>query len=287
MAALGGGGPQSCFGLRLHSSDASVGLAACVGAAGDFPAAWLLNNGVDIAGLTPVEGFQTPRAWQVCETDGRRTQVWRTPKPDPARLRPHLSSLPPHFRAAKSFHVGVHPQLSYDRAHSTELRAAEQLLSVEPYTTASEPLTQEALRELVSVPDIWSPNFEEAASILGRRDLTPLEMADAFVAAGAKVVCIRCGADGAVVLAGNEAWSVPAFEGAVLVDATGCGNAFSGAFLASWATGEGLLEAACWGCAAASFLLECHGVPETPVTLLRGEAERRVGWLRAKAVRLR
>ena len=94
MEALGGGGPQTCFGLLLHSSAPRVvrctpplrrspaadallqGLAAGVGS--DLPASclrWLEAARVDASGLLPLPGVPTPRAWQVLEHDGRRTQA--------------------------------------------------------------------------------------------------------------------------------------------------------------------------------------------------------------------
>jgi sugar/nucleoside kinase (ribokinase family) len=73
-------GPQTLFGFQLvHTclagAPAQLGLAAGVG--GELPAAcrtWLAQLGVDVSGL--IEGqLPTPRAWQLFETDGTRTQV--------------------------------------------------------------------------------------------------------------------------------------------------------------------------------------------------------------------
>ncbi len=56
--------------------DDAQGLAAGVGV--DLPrecSAWLAAAGVDVSGLTPLADTPTPRAWQVLEHDGRRTQA--------------------------------------------------------------------------------------------------------------------------------------------------------------------------------------------------------------------
>ena len=53
-----------------------MGLAAGVGQ--DMPPAhreWLHAAGVDTTGLLEIVDRQTPRAWQILEDDGRRTQV--------------------------------------------------------------------------------------------------------------------------------------------------------------------------------------------------------------------
>ena len=101
----------------------------------------------------------TPRAWQITEHDGRRTQVWRTPANAHlyAMLRPPAETLPPRYRGAKAFHVGVHPE----RPDATLLKALREkvifggddeknekknastrvLLSVEPFTRATRPVS--------------------------------------------------------------------------------------------------------------------------------------------------
>ena len=77
MGVLGGGGPQAAFGMRLWSD--SVALVAAVGS--DLPSTVrtdleALEIGLD--GLYDL-GLPTPRAWQVMEEDGRRTEIWRIP----------------------------------------------------------------------------------------------------------------------------------------------------------------------------------------------------------------
>lgn len=73
-------GAQTLFGFQLISQVclgcvAKLGLAAGVGT--DLPAPhkdWLRGIGVDVSGL--IEGqLPTPRAWQLFEEDGTRTQV--------------------------------------------------------------------------------------------------------------------------------------------------------------------------------------------------------------------
>lgn len=81
MAQPGGGGPQTLFGYQLYAGQqATVGLAAGVGS--DLPPTclqWLADCGVQLEGLLVQESQPTPRAWQVLESDGRRTEVRRCP----------------------------------------------------------------------------------------------------------------------------------------------------------------------------------------------------------------
>ena len=156
-----------------------MGLAAGVGL--DLPpgcTSWLQGNGIDTAGLTLLRdrgggagngvggGWEgggadssdfisaaapptidtsycpTPRAWQITEHDGRRTQVWRTPACPAlyAMLRPPAVVLPPSYLTARAFHIGVHPERP-DLILLGALRVSNPaaLVSVEPFTHAQSP----------------------------------------------------------------------------------------------------------------------------------------------------
>ena len=69
---------------------------------------------------------------------------------------------------------------------------------------------------------------------------------------------------------------VPAVPNLTVVDVTGCGNVFCGAFLAALGPGgASLAEAGAWGCAAGSIFAEWNGVPEaTPLAMYQLARER-------------
>ncbi|HXV44494.1 MAG TPA: hypothetical protein VEC96_15625, partial [Anaerolineae bacterium] len=77
-----------------------VGLVGGVGS--DLPAeaqAWLAKMEIDTTGLRYSSQWPTPRAWQILEADGRRTQVWRIPGPAiGAQLARNLDKLPPAYQ---------------------------------------------------------------------------------------------------------------------------------------------------------------------------------------------
>jgi sugar/nucleoside kinase (ribokinase family) len=89
---------------------------------------------------------------------------------------------------------------------------------------------------------------------------------------------LRRGAEGSLVRAETgEMWAVPACPGVVAADPTGCGNAYCGGFLAAWAAGERIEDAAVWGAVSASFMLETQGMPPPQ---LQGAFK---PWLRGRA----
>ncbi len=269
-AVLGGGGPQTAFGMRLWSE--RVGLVARVG--GDLPAevrGWLDAAAIDTSGVLTT-AWPTLRAVQRLDVRGRRRHEWLSPG---EAIGPQLSraagDLPPSYRSARGFHVGLHSD-EPDLAFLAGLRALGGLVSVEPFRRAAQRPTPEALRALLTACDIFSPNVAGAESLVGTG--TPEELARHLVEAGARVVALRMGAEGSLVYAPDSQGKyvlipIPALPVAV-VDPVGAGNAYGGAFLTGWAETGDALEAGLRGAVAASFVLEQVGLPPvTPELLAR------------------
>lgn len=198
MGAMGGGGPQTLYGYQLATSQRGVvALAAGIGQ-DDFPdhcRAWLAQMDCSEVALQRIAGARTPRAWQLIEEDGRRTQVWRTPA-NPAlygMLRPAFDSLPPAFQAARGTALGINPSspsLELMRALKQAASAAGGLAAAETFCPATKPLSGDALHALVSACDVFSVNQLEAASMLGREsDDSPRDMLMALLGMLCVVVC--------------------------------------------------------------------------------------------------
>lgn len=259
MGVLGGGGPQTAFGMKLFAKH--VGLAAGIGH--NFPPhaqAWLDKMGIDSAAMRRYPDFETLRAWQIMDWDGRRTQVWRTQGPAiSAQLALDFDTLPPSYQHARGFHMGVHPEHP-NLALLHALKRSGVMVSVEPFRHSSRLLTDNEVRALMEVCHIFSPNLYEARSILGPGQ--PETLMRQFSEAGAEIVVMRMGEEGALICAGSEGKvvHVPALQ-KMVADPVGAGNAFCGAFLVGWLETGSLKEAGQWGAVAASFLLEQVGPP--------------------------
>lgn len=275
MGLLGGGGPQTAFGMRLWAE--RVGLVAGIGR--DLPpaaAAWLAGMGIDQTGLRQSDTLPTLRAWQLLEEDGRRTHVWRTP---PAAIWPQLGrrweAIPTAYHQAKGVHLGVHLEET-DVGLLHNLRQQGMVVSVETFRPVERPLTRANLLHILQATDVFSANEVEAASIVGHA--TPQEMAQRLITAGARLVVLRLGSSGALICAASgEMWHIPALETAV-VDPVGAGNAFCGGFLASWVQTADLRHAGLCGAVAASYLLEQVGLP-APRPHLHNDAQQRLARL--------
>jgi cytidine kinase len=273
MGVLGGGGPQTAFGMRLWSD--SVGISAGVG--GDFPAqawTWFSDAGIDTQGVRQLPHMPTPRAWQAMEEDGRRTQVWRVPGEVIGKhLRRRIEDLPEPYRQAQGFHMGLHP-LEPDLDFIVELRRLGGLVSLEPFKPAEHRPEPQALRSMLELSDLFSPNVEEAVSLVGPGE--PLELLQRLLEMGARLVALRMGAQGSLVADrdARRAVLIPAVP-VQAVDPVGAGNAYCGGFLAGWVAVREITTAGLYGSVAASFLVEQVGLPAfTPQT--RQQARRRL-----------
>jgi sugar/nucleoside kinase (ribokinase family) len=255
---LGGGGPQTAFGMRLWSE--RVGLAARVGA--DLPGAardWLRETGIDTAGVQ-VTGWPTLRARQHLSAQGGRRHEWQVPaEAVGAQLARSVEALPPGYRGARGWHLGVHPE-EPNLDFLAALRALGGLVSVETFRAAQQLPAPAALRALLGATDIFSPNLAAAQSLVGPS--TAPEAVERLLEAGASVVALRLGAAGSLVAdrRSGQLARIPAVP-VTVVDPVGAGNAYCGGFLTGWIETGALVEAGLRGAVAASFLLEQYGVP--------------------------
>lgn len=274
MGVLGGGGPQTAFGMKLWTQG---GVGLCGGVGLDFPAeaqAWLDAMGIDTTGLRRDPEHRSLRAWQIIEEDGRRTQVWRTQGdtiPTHLALRPE--QVPAAYWSARGFHFGVHPE-SPNLCIMQALQSQGITVSVEPFREASRPLTDAELRALLTSCTIFSPNLVETETLVGSGE--PMALIRRLTDAGAAIVALRMGGDGSLVhrAATGETYHIPAVKTAV-IDPVGAGNAYCGALLVGWLETGDLRRAGMYAAVAASFLVEQYGLPAACADR-RTEAARRL-----------
>jgi sugar/nucleoside kinase (ribokinase family) len=104
--------------------------------------------------------------------------------------------------------------------------------------------------------DYLMPNDEQVLGFTGRTDL--VDGARVLLDCGAGEVAVTCGARGALLFTRDGMEHVPAFA-TVVVDTTGCGDAFSAGFLRGVALGRPSTHAAVLGSAAAALVAQGLG----------------------------
>lgn len=273
MGVLGGGGPQTAFGMRLWSD--SVGLIAGIGQ--EFKSVvldWLDQCGIDHGGIR-ITDHLTPRAWQLMETDGHRTQVWRVAGDViDVQLARSIHLLPEPYKAAKACHFGMHPD-EFDGSLTRALSDQGIIVSVEPFKSAERVPELGKLALMLRGVDIFSANQDEAVSLVAEVD--PILQAQRFLEIGVKVFVLRMGAKGSRIFSSNnlQGIHIPAVPVEV-VDPVGAGNAYCGGFLAGWFETHDLYTAGVYGSVASSFLVERFGVPVV------NDEVRHLAWSRLK-----
>lgn len=115
--------------------------------------------------------------------------------------------------------------------------------------------------------DIFLPNFEEGKALTG------LDEPDAIAAKLAEVypnalIMLKLDADGALVHADGTATHIPPATNN-LVDATGAGDSFAGAFLARYLVGVDAVQAARFATAVSAWVIEHIGARPDPDQRLR------------------
>ena len=266
MGVLGGGAIHAAMGMSVWSS--SVGLISPVGK--DFPKYGFRKLGriFDLQGLQQ-HAVTTPRAWQVYEEDGHRTEVFRTDfnqfldiAPNPALL------LGRDFRAR-----GVHLQCATPEPLVSWISRLRELkcecILWEPWDMYCQAENRDEIFRLLPLVDVFSPNLIEAQRISGLIDVE--QIAQTLLEEGAMCVSIRMGEAGSLVADRDGArLRIPVVPVEDIIDVTGAGNAYCGGFLVGYAETGDLLQAAHRGTVSASFALEQFGA----VYPIRGLAEK-------------
>jgi len=267
MGVLGGGSTHAAAGMVMWGK--RPGLFSYIGS--DVPDAIKerLRRDVDEQGLIPIDQPQI-RAWQIFEWDGKRTEIFRVENPDHFLAGPPLDRLPSEYLKA----TGIH--LPDDAIRIPQWRALfpDAVLMWEPPPPYMVKNNREQFCETVKIVDIVSPNLLEARLLYGPDE--PIALVRAMLADGANVAALRMGEAGSLVgrQGSDHLLALPAVPVPAVVDQTGAGNAYCGAFLVGWDETRDLRTAACYAGVAASFTLEVVGVPEPPANLEQVRSER-------------
>lgn len=296
----GGNAVYTAVGMRLWAEN--VGIVGCVGC--NFPADWSAGAkaaGLDLSGVRRLSTWQETRTFYAYLPDGRRDDT------DPARhfaalglpmpadlegytsstvnfgsLQPNSLSLtlddfPPSYLQASGIHVAP-----YDlRTHLDVLPSLAELetpvVTLDPCYGYSCPERADLICSLLPYTDAFLPSEFEVTRLLGH--VLPAEAAHYFVRHGARLVVVKLGERGSLVLDVNQKtlWHVPAYP-AQVKDLTGAGDAFCGGFLVGYVESGDPVRAAMYGTVSASFVIESRGgLAATCHT--RREAEDRLLWL--------
>jgi sugar/nucleoside kinase (ribokinase family) len=261
---LGGSGTYAALGAAL----AGTGTAALVAGVGEDLSAehrdWLRSYDIDTTALA-VRGAHTPRSTVRYFADGSRTETPVWGHRHFRSMEPAVADVPPEWtHAGGAYFFATHDARQWPEILAWARHRDAALLweiSADSCTAAQFGAVAARLADV----DMLSINLAEAQALCAEPD--PYACADRLRAAGAAVLALHMGAEGALVADGRRLIATPAAPVARVVDATGAGNCYSGAFLASYRhstsdrhSGD-LRYAATTAAAAAAAVLGGFGVP--------------------------
>ncbi|NMC47205.1 MAG: hypothetical protein GYA52_10315 [Chloroflexi bacterium] len=254
MAVLGGGSIHAAMGMRVWSD--RVGLYAGIG--NDFPPdlTGKLRDIFDVRGLYMVNA-KTVRAWQLFETDGGRTEIFRSDPADFPLYNPQLTAFPQAYKELQ----GVHLHCGWNEVEKWVKflrKFSDPFILWEPIQAEFLHENKENFLKILPMVDCISPNLQETKELLQVDDADA--MLDEFIDHGAKMAVIRAGADGSIY-AGSDGKHirVPAVPVEAIVDQTGAGNAYCGGLIVGCAQSKDVVAALCQAAVSASFALEQFG----------------------------
>ena len=120
--------------------------------------------------------------------------------------------------------------------------------------------------------DVFLPNKEEAAVLTGSNEpeIAARRLGELYEGS---LIVMKLDADGALVLDGDRLVRVPPSSNR-LVDATGAGDSFAGAFLSRWTKGGDPVEAAAFAVSIAEWVIEHPGARPVPDSALSSRLQR-------------
>ena len=253
------GGSVAYVSFAARRLDARASVVSKVGA--DFPAAykwWLQQEDIDLSGLSDVQDALTTRFELRYDNDLSNRSLSSKNRMPPIRVEDLPASL-----KAKIIHLApIAGEITYDLAE--KLRNCTQVLSLDPQglmrnfdPDGNVTLERPKDTRILGLIDIFKSSLKEIQTLTGLSDV------DSAIKAvhdyGVSIVIVTLGAEGAVVSIEDAIHKVSAYKSEKLVDPTGAGDAFIGAFLAEYAHGEDCAWCSHVGSAAASLVVEGIG----------------------------
>lgn len=234
-----------------------VGMVGVVGT--DFPAGhktWYKHLGIDLGGLQQVEG-RTFRWCGVYAPDMVNRRTLRTELNVFERFTPEL---PDHYRDAPYVLLGnIQPEL---QLHVLEQVRAPRFVVADTMNLWIES-ARKPLLNVIGAVTMLSLNDEEARMLTEERNLRQAAMR--IMEMGPRYVVIKKGEHGAMLFCEDGIFLVPAYPVTRVVDPTGAGDSFAGAFMGSLirsgeTTPAAVRAALLDGSVVASFGVEAFGV---------------------------
>lgn len=254
---LGGAATYTSFAARRLEATASV--ISKVG--GNFPEAylwWLGQEGIDLSGVTKLAG-EPSTCFELAYSKDLSERTLKLKSKGPA-LTPE--DVPKDFHA-KAVHIApIADEIPYELVE--RLKGSADILSLDPqgllrsFDEAGNVTENFSVdNRIFSLINIYKSSQREIYALTGEPELKPAIKAIHDV--GVETVIVTLGAKGSVLSVEGAQYNIEACPSQVLVDPTGAGDVFIGAFLTEYLRQKESLWCASVGSAAASCVVEGLG----------------------------
>ena len=249
-------GTAAGFAVDLAKLDADVTLVGCIGSddIGAFLVTLLDRHGVDTSLLARTTAAQTSASMLPIRPDGERPAYHAVGANKHFRL--DTETLEKALSGVAHMHIGgpdsMGPFVDKDMATALSLgRSAGATTSVDLLSARLNRSTRTALRKAMPLIDYFMPNDQQICELYETTNVAAA--CDAALDDGARAVIVTLGSDGCLTATPTGHLRVPAPSVNVL-DTTGCGDAFSAAFIRGKLLGWNDEAAAKLACAAGSLV---------------------------------
>jgi sugar/nucleoside kinase (ribokinase family) len=272
--SVGGSALYAIAGARLWIDPARIGIATRTGKGYPFDLEGLLREaGVGHVAISPVADDHLIE-WLIYEVDGSRRSLPRNPAARDVGaegsstmqpfydallgISPTATDIPAAWLPATAVHLC--PQVgTRHRDCLTALRGKADWISVDPSPHYSRKLDQAGLAEFLSGATAFLPSTQEIRPIL--EHMTPVQAVKSLHASGFSEVVLKRGAESTVVAFEGHCETV-AVTPVPIVDPTGAGDSFCGAYAANRLIGCNPFEAARRAAISAALVVGCSGAEQ-------------------------
>jgi sugar/nucleoside kinase (ribokinase family) len=253
------GGAVAYVSLVARRLGASVSVISKVG--GDFPESYLsrlAKEGIDISGVVKTKEEKTTRFELIYNSDFSSRDL---------KLRSRASSITitdlPLSLRSNSVHIApIAAEIDFEVVE--QLREHSEILSIDPQGITRRfdghgNVTLEAKMDprLLGLTNIFKSSSDEIVALTGEYDLKVAM--NAVNNLGPEIVIVTLGSKGSLLLFDDVVYDIPVYRSAKVVDPTGAGDGFIGAFMIEYLREKDCLWSACVGSAAASLVVESMG----------------------------
>ncbi len=270
--AAGGAGIYALCGIRLWSD--SVMPVAGVGR--DYKSlygAWHEANGIPMEGLS-VRDEKTPHNLIRYFQNGERNETPRYGTKHYQKMETRPEDLYAHLKTAKGIYLFKNSSPDFWHRLFPALKNRKAAVLWEISDDAALPEYLKEVQEIAEKIDIFSINLTESCRLLGAEGLE--EVIERFKTWKVRLLFLRRGEQGSVLLTPDKTVFVPSAEDVNVVDVTGGGNSSSGAVLYGYCCGYSLEECGRMGSISAAMCLGQFGVPAKIDEEMRKKAYRQL-----------